>query len=87
MISRDDHEEARSADPKPSLQRHFYMANYLSLLHNHQSGVAEPSRADEHLTQTLMTALALIDVRVFDHHVIGRDEVISFAERGLIVLA
>jgi DNA repair protein RadC len=54
------------------------------LAHNHPSGVAEPSRADEHLTQTLRQALALIDVRVLDHLVVGREGVVSFAERGLL---
>jgi DNA repair protein RadC len=46
--------------------------------------VAEPSRADEHLTQTLKSALALVDVRVLDHLVVGCGSVISFAERGLL---
>ena len=54
------------------------------LAHNHPSGAAEPSRADEYLTQTLKTALQLIDVRVLDHLVIGHGEVVSFAERGLL---
>jgi len=54
------------------------------LAHNHPSGVAEPSRADEFLTQTLKTALALIDVRVLDHFVVSAMEVVSFAERGLL---
>jgi len=52
--------------------------------HNHPSGVAEPSRADEHLTQSLKTALALIDVRVLDHFVVAGNTVTSFAERGLL---
>ena len=56
----------------------------LIFAHNHPSGVAEPSRADEHLTQTLKSALALVDVRVLDHLVVGRGAVISFAERGLL---
>lgn len=56
----------------------------LLLAHNHPSGVAEPSRADEYLTQTLKSALALVDVRVLDHLVVGRSEVVSFAERGLL---
>ncbi len=51
--------------------------------HNHPSGVAEPSHADEQITKRLKEALALVDVRVLDHFVIG-DEVISFAERGLL---
>jgi len=56
----------------------------LIFAHNHPSGVAEPSRADEHLTQTLKSALALVDMRVLDHLVVGRGAVISFAERGLL---
>ena len=59
-------------------------AGAVILAHNHPSGVAEPSRADEFLTQTLKTALALVDVRVIDHLVIGQGHVVSFAERGLL---
>lgn len=51
--------------------------------HNHPSGVAEPSQADERITGKLKDALNLIDVRVLDHFVIG-DQVVSFAERGLL---
>ena len=54
------------------------------LVHNHPSGVAEPSRADEFLTQTLKSALALVDVLVIDHLVVGQGQVVSFAERGLL---
>jgi len=54
------------------------------LAHNHPSGVAEPSRADEALTQALKAALALVDVRVLDHFVVARGSVVSFAERGLL---
>jgi DNA repair protein RadC len=54
------------------------------LCHNHPSGVAEPSRADEALTQTLRAALALVDVRVLDHIVVAGAPSLSFAERGLI---
>ncbi len=54
------------------------------LAHNHPSGVAEPSRADQALTQTLKAALALVDVRVLDHFVVSRGAVVSFAERGLL---
>jgi DNA repair protein RadC len=54
------------------------------LAHNHPSGAAEPSRADEFLTQTLKSALALVDVRVLDHLVVGQGHVVSFAERGLL---
>ena len=52
--------------------------------HNHPSGVAEPSRADELLTQSLKQALALVDVRVLDHFVVAGARTVSFAERGLI---
>jgi len=52
--------------------------------HNHPSGLAEPSRADELLTQSLKQALALVDVKVLDHIVVGAASSISFAERGLI---
>ena len=54
------------------------------LAHNHPSGVAEPSRADEHLTQTLKSALLMFDVRVLDHLIVTASSVLSMAERGLI---
>jgi DNA repair protein RadC len=53
------------------------------LAHNHPSGSIEPSRADEYLTQTLRTSLA-IDVRVQDHFSVGGDATTSVAERGLL---
>jgi DNA repair protein RadC len=53
------------------------------LAHNHPSGVAEPSRADEQLTTTLRAALQLVDVRVIDHLVVGAADVVSLADRGL----
>jgi DNA repair protein RadC len=59
-------------------------AGAVILAHNHPSGVAEPARADEHLTQTLKSALQLVDVRVLDHLVVGQGTVLSFAERGLL---
>lgn len=52
--------------------------------HNHPSGVAEPSEADRRLTQRLKEALALVDVRVLDHIVVGATEITSFAERGIL---
>jgi DNA repair protein RadC len=52
--------------------------------HNHPSGLAEPSRADEMLTQSLKQALALVDVNVLDHFIVGGGTAMSFAERGLI---
>lgn len=54
------------------------------LAHNHPSGTAEPSRADEMLTQTLKSALALVDVRVLDHLIVAGSAILSFAERGLL---
>lgn len=56
----------------------------LILVHNHPSGTPEPSRADEQITQRLKDALALVDVRVLDHIVVGGTEIVSFAERGLL---
>lgn len=52
------------------------------LAHNHPSGLAEPSQADRLLTTSLQQALALVDIRVLDHIVIGEQEALSFAERG-----
>lgn len=52
--------------------------------HNHPSGVAEPSRADELLTASLKQALALVDIRTLDHFVVAGSRVVSFAERGLL---
>lgn len=52
--------------------------------HNHPTGVPEPSQADEMITRRLKEALALIDVRVLDHLIVGQDFVESFSERGLL---
>nr|WP_315198974.1 DNA repair protein RadC [uncultured Aquabacterium sp.] len=54
------------------------------LSHNHPSGVLEPSRADELLTQTLKSSLQMVDIRVLDHVVVSRGGALSFAERGLM---
>ena len=54
------------------------------LAHNHPSGSAEPSGADESLTRNLRQTLALVDVRVLDHLIITRARVLSFAEQGLL---
>lgn len=62
----------------------LYNAGAVILVHNHPSGVAEPSRADETLTSRLAESLKLIDVRVLDHVVVAGGEVVSFAERGLL---
>ena len=52
--------------------------------HNHPSGVAEPSRADELLTQTLKQALSLVEIKTLDHFIVAGSKTISFAERGLL---
>jgi len=54
------------------------------LAHNHPSGVAEPSHADELLTRTLKSALALVDIQVLDHFIVAGSRMLSFAERGLL---
>ena len=56
----------------------------LAVAHNHPSGETEPSRADELLTQNLKSALSMVDVRVIDHFVVAGDQILSFAERGLV---
>ena len=63
----------------------WHNAAAVVLAHNHPSGVAEPSSADEHLTRELRQALALVDVRVLDHFIVaGAKQPLSFAERGLL---
>ena len=59
-------------------------AGAVILAHNYPSGVAEPSYADETLTQALRQALALVDIRVLDHFIVAGSGVLSFAERGLL---
>ena len=54
------------------------------LVHNHPSGVAEPSQADRMLTRTLKAALAFVDIQVLDHLIVAGSEVLSFAEKGLL---
>ena len=54
------------------------------LAHNHPSGVAEPSQADKHITERIIAAMNLVDIRVLDHFVIGDGVAVSFAQRGLI---
>ncbi len=62
----------------------IHNAAAVMLSHNHPSGLAEPSSSDRSLTEALKQALCLVDVRVLDHIVIGEQEALSFAERGLI---
>jgi DNA repair protein RadC len=54
------------------------------LVHCHPSGSTQPSRADEMLTQTLKSALSLVDVRVLDHLIVAGNEILSMAESGLL---
>ena len=74
-----------SVYPREVVKRalHFNAAAII-FAHNHLSGVAEPSRADEALTVALKQALALVDVRVLDHFVVAGDGALSFAERGIL---
>jgi len=66
---------------KAALQRN---AAGVILAHNHPSGMPEPSKMDEKLTQDLKAALATVDIRVLDHLVIGGEQIVSFAEKGLL---
>jgi DNA repair protein RadC len=74
-----------SVYPREVVKRALYHNSAAIIFaHNHPSGVAEPSQADEILTQSLKQALALIDVKVLDHFIVGAGTAMSFAERGLI---
>ena len=74
-----------SVYPREVVKRSLaHNAGAVIFAHNHPSGVGEPSRADELLTQSLKQALALVDVKVLDHFVIAGSGVMSFAERGLL---
>jgi DNA repair protein RadC len=61
-----------------------YNAAAVILVHNHPSGIAEASRADQLITQRLREALQLVDIRVLDHLLVAGNEVVSFAESGLL---
>ena len=77
--------DGATVHPRVLVQRALaHNAAALVMYHNHPSGVAEPSRADQALTKRLCDALALVDIRVLDHIVIGGSDYVSFAERGLI---
>ncbi|WP_018233353.1 RadC family protein [Thioalkalivibrio thiocyanodenitrificans] len=76
--------DGASVHPREVVRRALvHNAAAVILAHNHPSGVAEPSRSDEAITRRLREALALVDIRVLDHVVVG-DELVSFAERGLL---
>ncbi|ENH7113336.1 DNA repair protein RadC [Vibrio fluvialis] len=77
--------DAASVYPREVVKRALHHnAAALILAHNHPSGVAEPSQADRRITQHLTDALALVDICVLDHFVVGDGDVVSFAERGWI---
>ncbi len=77
--------DGASVHPREVVRRALqHNAAALILAHNHPSGVAEPSQADEQITRRLREALGLIDVRVLDHVVVGDGACVSFAERGLL---
>jgi len=77
--------DGASVHPREVVKRALHHnAAAVILAHNHPSGVAEPSHADRAITVRLRDALALVDVRVLDHFVVGDAEVVSFAERGLL---
>jgi DNA repair protein RadC len=77
--------DGASVHPREVVKRALaHNAAALILAHNHPSGVAEPSEADRRITQRLIDALALVDIRVLDHFIIGDGEPVSLAERGMI---
>lgn len=77
--------DGASVHPREVVRRALkHNAAAVIFAHNHPSGIAEPSRADELLTRRLQDALALVDVRVLDHFIIGDGETVSLAERGLL---
>ncbi len=76
---------AASVYPREVVRRAIELnAAAVILAHNHPSGVAEPSHADEMMTQRLAEALGTVDIRVLDHFVVGEGRPVSFAERGLL---
>jgi len=77
--------DAASVYPREVVKRALeHNAAAVILAHNHPSGIAEPSQSDERITEKLKQALALIDVRILDHFIIGNGETVSLAERGLM---
>lgn len=77
--------DAASVYPREVVKRSLeHNAAALILAHNHPSGIAEPSQSDRRITRRISDALALVDIRVLDHFVVGDGEIVSFAERGWI---
>lgn len=74
-----------SVYPREVVKRALYHnAAAIIFAHNHPSGIAEPSHADKVLTQALKKALDLIDIKVLDHFIVGKNAIMSFAEQDLI---
>jgi DNA repair protein RadC len=77
--------DGASVHPRVVVQRALELnAAAVLFAHNHPSGVAEPSMADQRITERLRSALALIDVRVLDHFIVTAEDSVSFAERSLL---
>jgi DNA repair protein RadC len=77
--------DGASVHPREVVKRALlHNAAAVVFAHNHPSGIAEPSQADELITRRLREALALVDIRVLDHFVVGGEVAESFAERGLL---
>lgn len=77
--------DGASVHPREVVKRVlFFNAAAVIFAHNHPSGIAEPSQADQRITDRLKSALLLVDVRVLDHMVVGDQQVVSFAARGLL---
>lgn len=77
--------DASSVYPRDVVQRALALnAAAIIFAHNHPSGIAEPSQADQRITTRLCQALALVDIRVLDHMIVGDGSVLSMAERGLL---
>ncbi len=77
--------DGASVHPREVVKRALHHnAAAVILAHNHPSGIAEPSQADQHITHRLRDALNLVDIRVLDHFIVGDGELTSFAERGLL---
>lgn len=75
--------DAAAVYPREVLRRCLELnAAAVIFAHNHPSGVAEPSQSDRRITERLAAALAMVDIRVLDHFVVGDGELVSFAERG-----
>jgi len=75
----------RAFHPREVVKRALaHNAAAVILSHNHPSGIPEPSEADRSITRKLQNALALVDIRVLDHLIVGGATVVSLAERGLV---